>query len=64
MYATHRSMVIHSCAKYGMTLPKHKIAVAQTRSHVKFDLEVGQRCIGIMTVRNTSSQSDRPMYRI
>ena len=44
MYVTHCPIVIHLCAKYGMTKPKDKKTVAQTHSHVKnpikFDLEV------------------------
>ena len=43
MYVTYHLMVIHSCAKYGMTLSRDKKTAARTQSF-KFDLEVkGQR---------------------
>ena len=35
MYETHYPMVIHSCARYGMTMSLDKKAVAQTLSHLK-----------------------------
>ena len=35
MNVTHHPMVIHSRAKYGMTMSKDKKAVLRTRSHVK-----------------------------
>ena len=33
MYATHRTMVIHSRAKHSMTKSKDKGVVARTQSH-------------------------------
>ena len=36
MYVTHRPMVIHSCAKLGMTISKYKKAAPWTWSHVFF----------------------------
>ena len=37
MYVSYRPMVIHSCAKYGMTVlkDKKKKIAARTQSHVK-----------------------------
>ena len=35
MYVTHRTMVIHWCTKYGLTLSKDKKFVARTQSHVE-----------------------------
>ena len=34
MYATHRTMVIHSHAKHIMTMSKNKKAVTGTQSHI------------------------------
>ena len=38
MYATHRTMVKHSCAKHSMTLSKNKKAEARTQSHVIYPI--------------------------
>ena len=34
MYATHRTIMIHVCAKHSMTVSKNKKTVARTQSHV------------------------------
>ena len=55
MYATHRTMMIHSRAKQSMTMSKDK----------KAELEVKvQGHIRIMIVLDTSSHGDRPMCQI
>ena len=55
MIVTHRTMVIHWCTKYGMTLSKDKKVVARTQSHVKTPINLtwgskGQCRIGIMEI--------------
>lgn len=52
-------MVIHSCAKHGMTMSKTKSCGPKIKpfpAPYNFDLKVkGQRRIGIMNVRHTLS---------
>ena len=68
MYATHRTMVIHSHAKHIMTMSKNKKSCDRnTESYhkpYKFDFEVKDQRIRIMNVRNTSSRGDRPICQI
>ena len=64
MYVANCPMVIHSCAKSGMTMSKDKKDVDRIKPCI-FDLEVeDQRPIGIMNVRNTSYNADRHMRQI
>ena len=65
MYATHRTMVIHSCAKQS-TVKGPKIWGLNTKQcHKPFDLVVkDQRCIKITNLLNTFSHGDRPMCQI
>ena len=66
----HSLVVIDPCAKYGMPIYMSKqteirVGYEHTTKTYKFDLEVkGQRHIGIMNVRNTSSRGDRCMCQI
>ena len=68
MYATHRTIVIHSCAKQYDYVKGQKRCGPNTEACHKtyrFDLEVkGQRQIRIMNVRDTFSYGERPMCQI
>ena len=69
MYVTHRLMVIHPCAKYGMPMSNQKKSYGPDtktgQKLYKFDLEVKvQGRIWIMNVHDTSSYGDAPMYQI
>ena len=67
MYATHRLMVKHPCAKYCKSMSNQKNVMGRTQKHVKkpykFEVKV-QGFIWIMNVRNTSSYGDAPMCQI
>ena len=66
MNVAHCPMLMHSCAKYGLTKSKDYKTVARAcQKPYKFDLEVtGQLCISIITVRDTFSHGDTPMSQI
>ena len=68
-YMTHRLMVMHTCAKYRMSMTKNKEVMVWTRIHVKktdnFDLEVkSQGHTEVIHIRDTSSHSDTPICQI
>ena len=68
MYATHRLMVIHPCAKYGKPMLNEKKDMRRTQNKekpYKFDHEVNfQGRYWIMNVRDTSFHGDTPMCQI
>ena len=72
MNITHNSMVIHSCAKYSMTMsklwPEHEAIYIYIYICVKnaiFDLEVNnQSGIRIISVQDTSSDGEKPTCQI
>ena len=71
MYATHRLMVIHPCAKYGMPMSKDKNVTGWIWSHVNNTINLtwrsnvkGQGHTQIFTVCNTSPHGVTPMCQI
>ena len=64
MYATHRLIKIHLCAKYGKPMSIQKKVMARTRKHVKNPIKTLRGRILIVNVRDTSSYGDRPMCQI
>lgn len=66
MNVTHCPIVMHSCAKYGITISTYKKSVARTRVHVKDPMNFTTSHIGIMNVGDTNlhRQTDRviPTY--
>ena len=67
MYTTHRTMLIHSCAKHSLTMSKDKITCGQnTKSCYKpYKFEVKGQCrTRIIYVRDTLSHGDTLMYQI
>ena len=68
MYATHRLMVIHPCRFWQANVKFKKSYEPDTKTFqksFKFDFEVkGQRRIGIMNVRQTSSYDNITMCQI
>ena len=65
MYATHRTKVIHSRAKHSITMSKDKKNCGRNTEHKPYIFFLkckGQRRIGIMNVRDTSSHVPSANY--
>ena len=65
IYMTHRLIVIHPYAKYGMPTSKNKEVMARTRIHVKkLIFLILRSTVKVINIRDTSSHSDTTICQI